>query len=134
MNGQDAYDASLLALCVWREASNQPVAAKLAVAWSIRNRVQHPSWYGGTWSEVICKKFQYSSMTNPGDPNLVRWPLETDTSWQAALEVAQAAISGSGSDPTGGAVNYYSLDIPEPPWAAQMTFTVAIGSFRFYRK
>jgi len=36
-------------------------------------------------------------------------------------------------DPTGGATHYYSGDVV-PSWAAEMTFTTAIGAFRFYKR
>ncbi len=131
---QESWEQNLLALVVWREASNQTVDAKLAVAWSIRNRVLAPGWWGTDWTTVITKRWQYSSMTAPNDPNLIRWPIPTDTSWQASLIAAEEAYTGSVADPTGGAQSYYSVDIPPPNWTSEMTFTVQIGAMRFYRR
>lgn len=40
----------------------------LAVALSVRNRVEKPRWWGKNWKEVILKPWQYSCF-NFGDPN-----------------------------------------------------------------
>jgi hypothetical protein len=111
------------------------VQAKRLVAWSIRNRVQHPSWWGVDWASVITKKWQYSSMTAPGDPNLIRWPLQTDTSWQAAMQVADEVFEASSADPSQGSTHYFdkSLDDKPPNWVEQMTFVMDCGNFHFYK-
>src|ERR1700684_3507913 len=137
MTLQQTYELALLALAIWREASGAGADAMLAVAWSIRNRALNPAWYGVGWAAVISKPWQYSSMSAPGDPNLIRWPLVSDPSWASALSIAQLVYQGSayemGADPTQGAINYYSTDIAPPSWVSSMTFTVSIGPFKFYK-
>jgi N-acetylmuramoyl-L-alanine amidase len=133
MTPQQNYELALLALCIWREASGAGADAMLGVAWSIRNRALNPAWYGIGYAEVITKKYQYSSMSAPGDPNLIRWPLVTDPSWASALNIASVVYEGFGSDPTQGSINYYSTDIAPPSWVAAMTFTVQIGPFKFFK-
>jgi N-acetylmuramoyl-L-alanine amidase len=131
---QSDWDISLLALCVWREASDQPVAIKQIIACTIRNRVNKPGWWGRDWTSVICKRLQYSSMTAAGDPNLIRWPLPTDSSWQASMQVAQDCHDGTIIDQSGGATNYYDISMPEPPaWAEGMTYITTVGAFRLYK-
>jgi len=133
----------LLALCVWREARGESVDAKAAVATSIRNRVLKPAWWGVGWVGVLTKKWQYTSMTGDGDPNLQKWPQETDTSWVASLAIAYAAHSGQLEDRTQGATHYFdnSLDPRDgkpdrrPKWAkdGSMQHTVDVGAFHFFR-
>jgi N-acetylmuramoyl-L-alanine amidase len=131
---QSDWDVSLLALVVWREASDQPIPVKQIIACTIRNRVQKPSWWGFDWTSVICKRLQYSSMTAAGDPNLIRWPVPTDASWQACMQIAQDCHDGTLADNSGGATNYYSVGLPEPPaWAQGMTFITTVGAFRLYK-
>ena len=132
---QSDYEKVLLALVLWREARGEPIDAKRAVAWSIRNRVNHPTWWGGDWATVITKKEQYSSMTHNGDPNCTKWPTATDTSWLACLEIAEAVYSESGTDPTNGATHYFdkSLDAAPPAWVASMVHTLDSGGFHFYK-
>lgn len=130
---QQDYEVSLLALTIWREASSEPINAKMAVAWSIRNRVSHPSWYGGTWAEVLTKRLQYSSMTAGGDPNLIRWPLASDLSWTDSMTVATSIHDAPPMmDPTNGATHYYSGDT-KPSWASEMTHTLDSASFHFFK-
>jgi len=65
------WHTALLALMLWREARGESDEAKIAVAHTVVNRVAHPGWWGRTVDDVIAKKWQYSSMTDPGDPQLV---------------------------------------------------------------
>lgn len=134
MNPQQAYEFSLLALCIWREARGEVVPAKFGVAWSIRNRALKPSWWGTDFTSCILKPKQYSSF-NPGDPNAVKWPMPADTSWLACLQAAQAAYAGVGDDPTGGATHYFdrSMDANPPIWSKTMSHMIDIGHLRFYK-
>lgn len=129
----EMYETILLALCVWREARNQSTDAKRAVAWSIKNRVLNPTWWGTDWVSVILKPFQYSSF-NRNDPNAVKLPILTDNSWQACMEIAQEVHNG-GTDTTNGATHYFdkSLDNNPPTWVNEMVHTCDIGDFHFYK-
>ena len=117
MNPADMYSFVLLALCIWREARGEDVPTKLAVAWSIRNRVQLPRWWGHNWTGVILMHEQYSSF-NPNDPNAVKLPFQTDPSWADSLTAASQVFPDSllVSDPTGGATSYFdqSMDLHPP--------------------
>lgn len=134
MNAAESYEFILLALCVWREARGEIVSAKFAVAWSIRNRVVKPSWWGRDWISVILKPLQYSSF-NVNDPNAVKWPDPRDTTWMSSVQAAQAAYLGNGDDPVSGATHYFdrSLDGNPPAWAASMIHVIDIGNLHFYK-
>lgn len=138
MTGADLYNIILLALCNWREAQNQSTAAKMGQAWSVRNRVERPGFWdwGDSYSSVILKPFQYSSF-NHNDPNALKLPYETDTSWQQCLSIAQDVYQGISEDPVSGATHYYdsSLDAHPPEWATsgKMEHIVDLGAFRFFR-
>lgn len=134
----DVYPLNLLALCIWRESRGEVVAAQRAVAWSIRNRVENPTWWGNDWVSVILKNYQYSSF-NHNDPNAVKFPIETDTSWQSCFAWAEEAYLGANpsDDPSLGATHYYdrSLDANPPSWAkdGSMVETTSIGNLRFWK-
>lgn len=127
-----------LALLLWREARGEDFQTKRVVAHSIRNRVNAPSWWGQGWLGVMFKKWQYSSLTAPGDPNLVKFPQENDTSWIACMDVADEAHGTPMVDEAKGATHYFdkSLDSNPPPWtkAANMEFIMDSGNFHFYRE
>lgn len=126
------YPLFLKALCAWREADNQSLDARRGVIWSINNRAAVPAWWNNhvafDETRVILMPEQYSSF-NRNDPNSTRWPVNGSPIWE---ETKLAAIM-PGADNTSGATHYYSVDIPEPSWAAEMTFTVQIGALKFYR-
>lgn len=121
-----------LALTTWREARGESYTAKLAVAFSILNRVSHPAWWGNDVMSVCFKRLQYSSMTNKGDPNLVAWPSSTDQSWTDSMQASIAAISGSVKNPAPGADSYFDTSISPPDWATPEMFVIQIGALRFY--
>lgn len=130
-------DLFMLALCLWREARGESLESKRCVAWSIMNRVRHPSWWGGpSVVSVVAKPWQYSGMTAAGDPNLIKWPHMTDTSWLACLQIsAEVYDSPQIADPTQGATHYFdkTLDQKPPYWAKDMTHVLDSGNFHFYK-
>ena len=128
------YAKILLALCLWREARNQSDDAIRAVAWSIRNRVSHPTWWGKNWIDVITHPFQYSSF-NKNDPNSYKFPSSLDLKMPICISIAEEVYSALEGDPTNGAVSYYdrSLDNNPPEWAKTAIHTCDIGAFRFFR-
>ena len=135
MNPTEAFEMILLAICVWREARGEVVAAKYGVAWTVRNRALNPGWWGNGWVACILKPFQYSSF-NPTDPNAVKWPAPADPSWVSSLQVADEVYQG-GLDPTSGCTHYFdrSLDSTPPTWAkdGSMVEVIMIGNLRFWK-
>lgn len=133
---QTINDVSLLALVVWREARGEPRLGKLAVAYSILNRVARPSWWGSDVSTVAWKKWQYSSMTDPRDLQLAKLPTPYVKAgwemWQESLEVALRAYLREEENPAPGADSYFADTIAPPKWADPSKFVVKIGHHSFY--
>lgn len=133
---QTINDVSLLALVVWREARGEPREGKLAVAYSILNRVSRPGWWGADVPTVVWKKWQYSSMTDPNDAQLAKLPSPYVKagweSWTECLEVALRAYLREEANPAPGADSYFADTIPPPKWATQDKFVVKIGHHSFY--
>lgn len=140
----DSYPFNMLALCIWREARGEMMLAKEAVAWSIRNRVLHPRWWGRDWVGVVLMPFQYSSF-NHNDPNATKLPLASDPSWRDCLNVASRMFTSIPqptdtldlTDPTAGADSYFdtSLDTNPPKWAVDGSHqkTCDVGRIHFYK-
>src|ERR1039458_10023811 len=114
---QQSANLIFLALCVWRESRGESAEAQLAVAYSILQRVARGGWWGTDVQSVIGKKWQYSSITTPGDPNLIQWPLSNDPSWDACVHAAQAALTCSLPNPAPGADWYFDGSVNRPGWA-----------------
>lgn len=124
-----------LAFTAWREARGEPRATKLGVMHVILNRVERPTWWGTSIEEVATKRFQFSALTLPGDPNLVKWPLLADASWAECIDVAQEVLDGMTSHPAPGADSYYDISLePDnvPSWAAAARFCGQLGRIKFF--
>lgn len=127
-----SYQHVLLALVIWREARGEGKQCMTAVAFSIRNRVQRPAWWGKSYIQVITKKWQYSSMAAPGDPQLITYPQDNDPEFDAALQIADDVITGRVKNPVPGADSFYDDSIPAPKWATLDTFVKKIGRIIFH--
>jgi len=126
------YERAMLALLVWREARGETHQAKVAVAFSVLNRVKSPKWWGTTLGAVIAKKWQYSSMAAPGDPNLILYPLPQDLSFQDSMRAVNVALAGIEANIVVGADSYYDVSIVPPKWAKPEQFVKQVGAFRFF--
>lgn len=129
-------DQDLLSLVIWRESRGESHDGKLAVGFSIRNRVQHPRWWGRDYRSVILDPYQYSSF-NFSDPNSRKFPGPQDEPSYSDCEAAATAVLAGAADTTNGAVSYFdkSLDKHPPSWASSPQFQKAcdIGDFHFYK-
>jgi len=122
-------DEIMLASLIAGEAADQPIEGQIAVAWSVRNRVHKPRWWGETWIEVMSYNWQYEAVWRN---RMQLWKL-----WERVTEkelwVARGVIAGWLPDPTGGATHYYAPAlVKEPKWAKKLPLTVVIEDHRFY--
>lgn len=130
---QLAVSIVLLAIAAYKEASGEPRLARRGVICSILNRVDRPSWWGGDVLTVVCKRWQYSAMTAPGDPNLVRWPGAKDPVWLECLQDAFDAINGTLASPVPGADSYHDVSCVKIPGDhTPENFVAQLGRIRFY--
>jgi len=128
-----ACELFLLALTVWREARGESEEAQAAVAHSILTRANHPSWWGNDIVSVITKRWQYSSITDPRDPQLTNWPHLADPSWEKAISIAEGVLSGTIPNPSPEADSYYDTSIPPPYWTKTSQQIAKIGRLCFYK-
>jgi hypothetical protein len=105
-----------------------------AVACVIRNRADHPDWWGDDIRSVCLKPAQFSCW-NANDPNLPKLQAvsASDPAFASALQIAHNAMSGSLADITEGADSYFALHAPMPKWATSDRFVKTIGNHAFYR-
>lgn len=132
MTHQESADLTFLALTVWREARGESPEGKTGVAHCVMNRVKNPAWWGNDIMAVVFLAWQFSSLTDPHDPQLSKWPRRKDRSWAESLEVAAGVIAGTLKHPAPDADSYYDISIPAPRWATKETFVKQIGKLRFH--
>lgn len=125
-------DLDTLARTIFGEARGEAMQGKIAVAYSVINRVKAKSWYGKTITDVCLKPWQYSCH-NQNDPNLAKLHAVTlnDRDLQLCTYAALAAGLGLIPDPTGGATHYHTHSV-HPSWAEGKLPVCSIGSHKFY--
>ena len=132
-------DRDILARTLWGEARGESLAGQIAVAWTIRNRVNDgkaTSWWGEGYAGVCLKPWQFSCW-NKSDPNYGYLsgakPIPA-TQYAQALKAADQVMGSAVPDPTGGATHYYATTMPKPPtWAKGAKQTLKLGRHVFFK-
>ena len=105
-------DKVIGALCAWRENRGGGTAGLQSVLNVLQNRAIHR---GTSIYAEATRRLQFSSMTAPGDPNLIIYPADDDPQWAMALVLAGQMADGVLQDITGGATSYYALSMAAAP-------------------
>lgn len=133
MDMKTATEHSMLALAIWKEGAGEPFIGKVAIAYSVLERVAHPGWWGRDLIGCLTKPYQFSSFTAPGDGQLIRWPQLSDPSYVEAWDAAIKALDKTASNPAPTSNSYYATSIKPPAWATPETFITQVGRHRFHR-
>lgn len=138
MSNDVEKDLDVLARTLWGEARGEGYAGQVAVAWTIRNRVNDgktKSWWGEGYVGVCQKPYQFSCW-NKNDPNYPYLsgarPIPS-AQYAQARKAAAAVINGQAPDPTRGATHYYSDLIKAPAWTKGATQTLHLGHHIFFK-
>ena len=129
---KSAQDLVFLALTLWREARGENRSAKLAVAYVVLTRVALNGWMGHDVLGVTTCPWQFSSMTDPHDPQLTKWPSSSDLSWNECLGVAEAALGASEPNPAPTATHYHDISIGTPKAWGNANPVAQIGRLKFF--
>ena len=132
-------DRDILARTLWGEARGESLAGQIAVAWTIRNRVNDgktKSWWGEGYASVCQKPYQFSCW-NKNDPNFAYLSGAKTIPFREFAQARIAAdqvVDGKVSDLTGGATHYYAIAMKKAPaWAAKATQTLMLGGHVFFK-
>lgn len=137
-----AIDLATAARTLWGECEGEPQAGKEAVAWVMRNRVEHPCWWSrekgdgiedDTIEAVCVDPWQFSCWKDA--KRLAKMQaLTTDNEAFRQCLIAVAAVFGDLiADPTGGACHYHAVSMdPYPSWTAKLQRSTKIGNHVFY--
>ncbi|WP_339539081.1 cell wall hydrolase [Pseudomonas sp. RA_15y_Pfl2_54] len=131
-------DRDVLARTLWGEARGESLVGQIAVAWTIRNRVndgKDRSWWGEGYAGVCQAKYQFScwNKTDPNSPYLSGAKQIPFRELAQARIAADQVIDGAVPDPTGGATHYYATSIRAPAWAAKAKQTLKLGGHVFFK-
>lgn len=137
-------ELNLLQCLVYGESRGQPLEGMAAVAWVVRNRVEHPKWWGKDWKSVILRHdkkdpptFQFSCF-NSSDANLKKiikgirlGKLMSDQTWKTCRLIAFGVMYGWLPDYSKGSNHYCHVDL-NPYWIKDQTPKVTICDHKFY--
>lgn len=130
-------DLDIMALTVFGESRGEIADGKKAVAWVIRNRADHPRWWGHCLREVCLMPYQFSCWL-PDDPNrpvLLDARTRTLAAYQATRLICEYVLKApSFGDPTRGSDHYCTLDVVDKTrWAKGRKPECIIGHHAFFR-
>jgi len=108
-----------LALCAWREARGEGEDGMRGVMFVIVHRAR--LWYDAHLDPIhyaIYQRGQFTSMSDPRDPQYRLHPADGDQQWAWCLNEAKAIVLGAEqNDPTNGALYYANVrEIPADGW------------------
>jgi spore germination cell wall hydrolase CwlJ-like protein len=131
---QDERDTQL---CIWKEARGEGNTGMMVVGCVIRNRaIRHNQ----TWGQVVWKKWAFSSMTDPKDPQFHKQaPSRDDIEWLSYVQAQQVVLdlmNPATPDITNGATLYYDDSIKFPQsWNPKAVIPVGkIGRLNLFRE
>ncbi|HZH25593.1 MAG TPA: cell wall hydrolase [Azospirillaceae bacterium] len=119
-----------VALAVYFEARGEPPAGQRAVAAVVMNRTRHPAFPDHpcdvVWQRNAngCQFAWACALPKP-------YPTDLDA-WDRAVGIAERAVAGRLSDPTGGALYFHNSAV-DPYWRHAVRPVGAVGGHRFYR-
>ena len=137
---KDDSEQMILGRVIFGEARNVHLSdrARIAVGWSIRNRVEG-SRRATSYHKVILQPKQYSAF-NEEDKNrpYVEGPLHAgspldEKAWLTCYKIAGQVIKRELKDPTDGANHYYDQSMATPFWATKKNFKIKIDTIFFHR-
>ena len=113
-------DLDALTRVVYGEARGESDEGRKAVAWTVINRTKKS---GKSIKEEATKKSQFCCYSGE---------MKEKSAKEKCEKIANDAIDGNNSDPTGGATHFYSGE-SVPSWAKNLTPSATIGGHKFFK-
>jgi len=120
------FDEVLLARMILGEADNCSKIEKIAVAYTVLNRIKDSKpWNGGTLKEIILKPYQYSAFNEDRNAKLKNPLAYNAYEFLTSLKLAKEILNGKHKDPL-GATHYINPNHPDlkgrplPKWIKKL--------------
>lgn len=115
-----------LALNIYHEARDQPLAGQIAVAQVVVNRVLHEN-YPSSVCGVVKQKHQFSWLWD----DISDKPYEKEA-WMLSKRIARTVLAGKTTEIIEGATHYHATSV-KPKWARKLQKIVQIDKHIFYK-
>lgn len=128
-------DLDTMARTLIGEVDGEPFTGQAGVAWVIRTRAEHPTWWGHGIEGVCRAPKQFSCWNDPENVRrLLAFAVE-NSRYLHAVAVAALVLHGNMSDPTHGATHYMRFDVlSKTHWDDAMEETARIGAHVFFKE
>lgn len=124
-------DRDIMAMMVAGEATGEPREGQIAVAWTVRNRLDRAPRYGSFIQEVLGRPFQYTPIDNAIKQGAAAWQRLQRLVTPDIVAIVGGVLAGTIPDPLGA--THFHADYVSPAWAGQLRFLGKIGRHLFYR-
>jgi len=121
-----------LALNMFFEARNEPLAGQAMVAEVTLNRVASNS-YPDTVCDVVWQRKQFSWTHDGKHDDPTRMSYLDRESWKEIYKAAEVIMANPELLPKTGATHYHA-DYVQPYWTTDMKYLGKVGSHKFYKK
>jgi len=115
-----------MALNIYHEARDQPLAGQLAVAQVVVNRTLHED-YPSSVCSVVKQKHQFSWLWD----DISDKPYEKEA-WKLSQQIAKSVLAGRTTEIVEGATHYHATSVT-PGWSKRLERVVKIDKHIFYR-
>lgn len=127
-------DVICMAHAVYHEAATDTTAGKLAVAWSIQNRVNHRR-FSDSVCEVVLQRRQFSYLDSPRRRHLELHNRIDERTFEESTIIALTVLGGYVEDITNGANHYLNKSLVRriPDWYTEAEKLGQIGDHHYAR-
>lgn len=122
--------ATCLALNIFFEARQEPIAGQLAVAEVTLNRVADDR-YPDTVCDVVWEKYQFSWTHDGKHDDPTRMPYLDQRAWEGIVELSNSVLEGSTTSLGITSTHYHTVAV-SPFWKSHYDLDGKIGSHIFY--
>lgn len=130
----EQFAIDILARTIYGEARKEDYLIKLAIAFTIINRVDsHVQWWGESVKEVCQHPNQYGCWTDARTKKIIESITRDNPNFEECWGIAKKALTEKVLDPSKGATHYYLKGRAIPVWAVNLIPQAAIGSYVFVR-
>jgi spore germination cell wall hydrolase CwlJ-like protein len=141
-------DLQAMALTIYGEARGEFLKfgrpALAGVGYAIKNRIDHPTWWGKGVKGVCYHPVQFSCYLSVSAAAGYRELLKIAKDWTNALhndhmlflclEIADKILTGKEPNPVDHATSYCNPALCTPAWREDKVFVVTIGRHDFYKE